>query len=239
MDAEELIEVGLTKNQAKVYLEVMVCPEQTGGEIAKKLSIDRSFAYNVLSSLIDKGLITYITKQDKRLFYPSDPENLLNEIEEEKNKISKLVDKLKLIEKQKKLKRSVKIYEGKSGLKAYVRNFLNTDSFVTFGGGGNLKILEVLKYTYPQYLKEFNRKKIEGKLITSPQNKDIAKNLYKNSNVKIKNINGLKSEVNFTIFKDNLAIYSAEKKPFVIIIEDKNIANCLKQYFDKLWQFIN
>ena len=49
MKSEQLTEIGLTKNQAKVYLEILKTPEQTGGEISKKLSIDRSFAYGILA----------------------------------------------------------------------------------------------------------------------------------------------------------------------------------------------
>ena len=39
--------------------------------------------------------------------------------------------------------------------------------------------------------------------------------------------------MSFTIFKDNLAIYSAEEKPFVIIIDNNNIAESLNQYFNR------
>ncbi len=48
-----------------------------------------------------------------------------------------------------------------------------------------------------------------------------------------KTFNGLKSGVNFTMSNNKLAIYSAEDKPFVIIIENKNIVNALKDYFVK------
>lgn len=236
MEAKDLLDAGLTENQAKVYLEVLKTPGQTGGSISKKVSIDRSFVYNILDSLTDKGLVSHIVKERNRLYYPSDPENLLKEIEEKKNRVSIAVEKLKSIKEQTKSEQSVKVYEGKAGLKAYIRDFLESDSFETLGGGGNLKILEALKYEYPHYLKEFNKKKIKGKLITSPQNKKIMKKIYLKSKVEIKTFEGLKSGVNFTIFKDKLAIYSAEEKPFVIIIEDKNIAQALKDYFNGIWR---
>ena len=237
MEAKELISVGLTKNQAEAYLEILKHPGQSGGEIAKTISIDRSFVYSIINSLIDKGLISYITKSKVRLYYPADPENLLKEIEEKRNKINKIVQELKSLKEQKKSEKSVLVYEGKAGLKAYIRDFLKSDSFETLGGGGNLKILEALKYEYPHYLEEFNKKKIRGKLITSPKNKNIMSEVYKNSKVEIKTFDGLESGVSFTIFKNKLAIYSAEEKPFVIIIENENIASALKNYFDKTWNF--
>jgi len=237
VDAKELIEAGLTRHQAEVYLEVIKHPGQSGGKISKTLSIDRSFAYNVLSSLIDKGLVSHITKEKVRLFYPANPENLLKEIDEKRDKVEKIVKDLKLIKEQTSPEKSVLVYEGKAGLKAYVRDFLESDSFETLGGGGNLKILEALKYDYPNYLKEFNKKRIRGKLITSPPNQKIMTKIYPPSRVQIKTFKKLKSDVSFTIFQDKLAIYSAEEKPFVIIIENKNIIAALKDYFEKLWMY--
>ena len=48
MDIKELTELGLTENQARVYLSLLREPEQTAPELAKKLSIDGSFAYSIL-----------------------------------------------------------------------------------------------------------------------------------------------------------------------------------------------
>lgn len=238
MEAEDLISAGLTKNQAEVYLEILKHPEQSGGEIAKALSIDRSFVYSIINSLIDKGLVSYITKGKVRLYYSADPENLLKAIDEKRNNVNKIVQELKSLKEQTKSEKSVLVYEGKAGLKAYIRDFLEANSFETLGGGGNLKILEALKYEYPHYLNEFNKKKIRGKLITSPKNKKIMSDIYKNSRVEIKTFEGLESGVSFTIFKNKLAIYSAEEKPFVIMIENENIAKALKTYFDKTWNFV-
>jgi len=235
MDVQELMETGLTNNQASVYLEILKHPGQTAGEISKILSIDRSFVYSIITSLVDKGLVNHIVKAQKRIYFSSDPENLLKDLDEKRNKINSVVEKLKLLKEKNRDEISVNVYEGKSGLKAYIRDFLDCDSFETFGGGSNLKILEVLKYDYPHYLKEFNAKKIKGKLITSPKNKKTMNDIYKNSNVEIKIFEDLQSEINFTIFENKMAIYSTEEKPFVIIIQNEKISKALRTFFNKTW----
>lgn len=240
MEPEELVESGLTLNQATVYLELLKRPEQSGGQIAKKTSIDRSFVYGILNSLIDKGLVVYITRGNTRLFSPSNPENLLKEVEEKRTKIEKIVTNLKEVRQEPQSQKSVQIYEGKSGLKAYIRDLITSD-FITFGGGGNLgiqAILDTLKYDYPHYLKELNKRGVSGKLITSSTNKKFCEKVFKNSRLKIKTLQRLKSNVSITISKDKLAIYSAEEKPFVIVIEDKKISNMFRDYFDSLWELI-
>jgi len=235
MHTKELVEIGLTKNQAKAYLALIKEPGQNPGGLAKRLSIDRSFLYGILNSLIDKGLVSYATKENKRVYYASDPENLLKEIEEKKRKTFEVVRKLKTIEQETKEKRQVRVYEGKSGLKAYVRDILDSTHIDILGGGGKLEVLETLKSDFPHFLRQLKKKKIKGRLLTSTKNKKKMKELYQNSKVSIKTLEGLKSEVNFAIFKKKIAIYVAEEKPFVVIIEDKKIADALKKYFDILW----
>jgi len=236
MDPEELIEIGFTLNQATVYLELIRNPGQSGGQIAKKISIDRSFVYGILNSLMDKGFVTYNVKGRKRLFYPSDPENLLKDIEEKRIKAQKTITRLKQIKQEDKSEILVRTYEGKAGLRAYVREILKADSFCTFGGGGKLAILDVLKYDFPHYSKEFKKKKIKGKLITSKENKELLQKVFGNSDIEVKTLLKQKNDVNFIIFKNKLSIYSAEDKPYVIVIEGKKISNALQSYFDSLWE---
>jgi sugar-specific transcriptional regulator TrmB len=237
MEAEELINIGLTKNQAITYLEILKHPGQSAGKIAKNLSIDRSFTYGIINSLIDKGLVNYTTKENAKLYYTSDPENLLKDIEEKKNKIKGIVEELKNIKGQTNSEKSVFVYEGRAGLKAFAKDILDSNNILTIGGGGNLKIFEALEYEYPHYLKEIKEKQIKGKLITSEKNKKTLNKSYENSKVEIKSFEGLESGVSFSIYKNKLAIYCAEEKPYVIIIENEDISKALKAYFNKTWNF--
>jgi len=241
MEPEELVESGLTLNQATVYLELLKHPEQSGGQIAKKIGIDRSFVYGILNSLIDKGLVVYVTKGNARLFSHSNPENLLKEVDEKRLKIKKIVTSLKEIKQSPQSQISVQVYEGKDGLKAFIRDLIESDSFVTFGGGGKFGIaslLETLKYEYPHYLKEFKNKKINGKLITSPKNQELCRKAFEQYPLKIKTLPSLNSNVSITIANNKVAIYSAEEKPYVIVIEDKNTSNMFRDYFDNLWELL-
>ena len=52
---EKLMEFGLTRQEATVYLALVVSGTQTGYEVAKQTGISRSNAYNALAGLVDKG----------------------------------------------------------------------------------------------------------------------------------------------------------------------------------------
>ncbi len=238
MDIKQLGELGLTENQARVYVELLKNPAQNPSSISRKLSIDRSFIYSILESLITKGLVSYSIESNKKIFYASNPEYLLKDLEEKRLKTIKIIEELKKIKKEDSKDELAKIYEGKSGFKEYIRQFLDSKSFLTLGGGANTEFLDLLKFEYPHYLAELNKKKIKGKLITSQDNKKIMSKIYGNSDIKIKTLKSLNTDVNFTIFDNKLAIWSVKEKPFIMIINRKSVSQSLGKYFKELWDRI-
>ena len=197
--------------------------------------MERSFVYNVLAALANKGLISHIFQENVKVFYPTDPESLLKESEERKGRIMGIVEELKKIKGEKKVERVVLVYNGKAGLKVFMRDLLECSSFLSLGGGGLYNIFDVLKNEFPHYLKIFDEKNTKGKIITSPENEENMKKTYLHLNMKIKTMDGLNNSVCFTLFCDKLAIYSLEDKPYVIMIEDKNVADTLAEYFNQVW----
>jgi len=236
MEPKDLIYAGLTRNQAKVYLKIIKEPAMSGGQIAKGMSMDRSFVYSVLASLSNKGLINHIFQDNVKLFYPTDPESLLKDSEEKKERIMDIVEELKKIKGTAKPERVVLVYNGKAGLKVYMRDLLKCKTFSSLSGGGLYNIFDLLKNEFPHYLKVFDEKKIKGKIITSPENLANMKKTYNHLNIRIKTMEGLNNSVCFTLFGDKLAIYSLEDRPYVIIIEDKSVADTLTAYFNNVWE---
>jgi len=238
MEIQELVDLGLTENQARIYIELLKKPAQNPGSLSKKLSIDRSFIYNILDSLILKGLVSYSIESNKKVFLASDPSCLLKELEEKRLKTLKVIGDLQKLNQESEQGELAKIYQGKSGFKWYVRQLLDSDSFFTMGGGANTEFLELLKFEYPHYLKELNKKKIKGKLITSQKNKSKMLKLYNKSDVHIKILKNLNTDVNFSMFNNKLAIWSVKDNPFVIMINRKDISKALEKYFTELWDKI-
>ena len=75
---ENLQKAGLPRNEAKVYLELLKQGELSANELSKKLGMDRTLTYGVINNLIEKGLINYIKRENKKIFRAEPPENLLN-----------------------------------------------------------------------------------------------------------------------------------------------------------------
>ena len=76
--------------------------------------------YYYLGKRSDFAISLYYGLENKTMFFPSDPVNLLKEIEEKRSKALSVIEKLNSIKPKALEEKSVKVYEGKAGLKVYV-----------------------------------------------------------------------------------------------------------------------
>ncbi len=225
---EKLKHSGLTGNEAKVYFELLKEDELSANDLAKRISMDRTLAYTVLNHLINKGLVKYMLKNNKKFFSAANPENLLNSIREKTAFIEDIIPQLKKIKKTTNDKQEVNVYEGKEGIRALGQLIMQHKQIFSFGATG--RAYDIL-YESPVLAKEMVKNGCSGKLITSHN--------YSKHPMKIKGFQmrylDIKSEATTTIFGDYVAIHIIKEKPLVIVIKNKPITNTYKSYFNVLW----
>jgi predicted DNA-binding transcriptional regulator len=112
-----LIESGLSKNEAKVYLALIDIGSATAGELSEKSRIHRTNVYDSLDRLIGKGIATYIFKNEVKYYQATEPENLLNLIKEKELHLSQILPELQLSKKLSKTKPRAEICEGMPAFK--------------------------------------------------------------------------------------------------------------------------
>ena len=227
---ERLRKAGLTGNEARVYAELLKKGSLSANDLAKKIGMDRTLAYTVLNHLIERGLVNYIIRKNKKFFESADPENLLNPVKEKEIYIKELLPELKKIEKTKEIIQEINIYEGKEGLRTLMREIMKSKSFCSFGATG--KAYETL-YEMPRLAEESIKKGFHARIILHPE-------LKKHEMVNIKNMEfkflEIRSEATTTIFDDKISIHLMKEKPLIIIIKNKEIAESYKNHFEILWE---
>jgi sugar-specific transcriptional regulator TrmB len=95
MDTKLLIKAGLTEGEIKVYLALLKLGLTTSGPIVNESGIAKSMVYPVLEKLIQKGLVSYIIKEKTKYFQASDPEKIIDFIEEKEKSLNKTKDEVK------------------------------------------------------------------------------------------------------------------------------------------------
>src|SRR3989344_2637700 len=84
---DQLQEIGLLKNEARVYSALLELGETTTEPIKKKTGITAAKVYETLYRLIGRGLVRFSVVNKKKHFQAVDPERLLDIIQEEQKRI--------------------------------------------------------------------------------------------------------------------------------------------------------
>ena len=69
-----LVDIGLKAKEADVYIAILSLGQGTASKIAKKARIVRTTAYDILSSLFNKGLVTLTGKEPKQEYVAESPD---------------------------------------------------------------------------------------------------------------------------------------------------------------------
>lgn len=120
-----LCDIGLNKNEAKVYMELMQIGPQPASIISNRVGINRSSLYSVLDLLLRKGLVSYMDNKKVRVFSANDPSSLVAFIDKEckkysfyRNQTLSLIPKIRDIQSVYNVKKSkYQIFDGLDSLK--------------------------------------------------------------------------------------------------------------------------
>lgn len=84
-----LEKIGLSKREATVYSALVETGQTTTGPLVKKTKIPGSKIYGVLDRLVSKGLVSIVTKGKTKHFSATNPERLVDYVEEKKKDLEK------------------------------------------------------------------------------------------------------------------------------------------------------
>ncbi|MBS3127573.1 hypothetical protein J4410_00325 [Candidatus Woesearchaeota archaeon] len=246
MDLQILQETGLTEGEAKVYLALLELGSATSGPIIEKSGISRSIIYQLLEKLIQKGLVSYITKEKTKYFQAAQPQKLLDFIEEREKQLQNNKKKVEQLLPELLLKQSIakqseaNLFEGFKGMMS-----VHEHTYEQLKSGEEYFFLgippEQPKHFHAYWNRDHTRRikaGIKCKLLFNPNtNKEILRNRngYKDCDARY-----MTEEINtpawFMGYKDVAVIGFASKNPITLEIRNKEIATSFKSYFDEFWK---
>jgi sugar-specific transcriptional regulator TrmB len=246
MDQEILKKLGFTQGEVKVYLSLLKLGNVTSGPIVDDSGISKSKVYEILERLTKKGIVSPITDEGVRHFQAVDPNRLLDiwnekkeEIDDLKNKLTQFMPQLEAQFNATKEKQEVNILRGYRGLKSVFHNILNSlnegDDYIIFCA---VEIPDTFKPFIDDWEKERVKKKINQRIIF---NENVLKSHVKKSiDYKYTQVKKIHPEFNtpavFNLYKNKTAILLWSKNPLAILIENEEITDSFKKYFEVLWK---
>jgi len=239
---EKLIKLGLSKNEATIYLFLLKNPNITTGLIIKETGISNSRVYESLNSLISKGLVNYTVQKDGKYFNASPPEKFLEKEEERKKQIEDLLPELKKLKEEKGFKTNTAVFEGFEGFKTAFKKIIDDcpkeETIYILGFSEQPYAKESLRiFLTNMNLKSQQKKQKLKILLDSSVKETLGKDREKEKYTEVKYMpKGYISPSAIDIFQDYVYIFLWEEKPFVFMIKNQRIAESFKQYFNFLWK---
>ena len=239
MDLDILRKIGLSEGEIKIYDALLEIGVTSINKIHKRVGIDRRNIYDILNKLMERGLVSYIEENGKRVFKISNPDKILSYIEEKKsnldevkNEVTKIIPAMQDIFHSTRTEMFAEIFKGAEGLKAVWDDLLNYDSIYWIGSG------LYIPNRFPAYWKEWNQRRIQKKvksyhLFRYEKRKEVDKKLFPASKFLPSEFSGNPTAT--VIYGDKVAQMLLGENISVFVIESKELAQNYKQYHQFLW----
>ena len=244
MYADIFQQLGLSKNEARIYEILLWHGESPVGKIADKSKVHRRNVYDSLRRLTEKGLVFEILQKRENIYQAVDPKKLTELIQEKQQLLDKIMPNLEMLYKGTPHKDEVYIYRGAEGWKNYMRDMLRIGEPAYFIGAKGGWLDERVKNFFPQFIKEAHKKKIEfHHLFDHEVKKDCSEILpYIGKNYKFLP-KGYSAPASVDIFGDHVNIISnihigglGEEISFTVIV-NKRVAQAFRLWFKFMWDF--
>lgn len=234
MDKADLMDLGLGKSEAEIYLALIRLGKSTSTELTKETGIHRSYIYDILEKLREKGLVSQIKEGGKQYFLPAEPERLKDYLNEKIDIFNRILPELNKLKKSKAEETSVEVYKGRQGLKILLNDMINeAKDYFAFGVIHYFEDERFISKTFvDQWLRRMNHKNVKERMILE---KGTHVSPTKNSEFRY-----LPKEYLFTssfiIYGDKVAIFVWEEPLLQILIKNKEIAKSYITQFNTLWK---
>ncbi len=233
---EALQAYGFSQKETQVYLTCLELGTTTANEIANRADINRSTTYDLLKALIEKGIASKVSRNNKTQFEVVGPEHLLSSLEERKQKLKIVYKQLKALQEKTVEKPDVRVFEGHAGIKTILDDILQT--------GGNIevishsKIFNAFGWYFPQFIKQKREHKVFSRVIqeVSKQTEELRRQDKKEER-ETRGLEGLTISSATFIYGETVAIIKLERDELIgIVIEDKVLSHDKREMFELLWK---
>ncbi len=240
MEMQELMntlgELNLSDKEANIYLTLLELGQSSVTRLSHKSKINRITTYHILSSLSNKGLVTSTTKDKIQNFQAVEPKRLIEILKEKQEKIESILPELENLRKSIGKRPSVELFEGTKGISALLDDTLNTkDEILSYG---NYEITKrLLEYQSLHFKKVRISRKIKLRAVINKIEDEFTKNIQWQKLTEVRIFKPLENVSTFVhIYGNKVSILTLKKELIGIVIDNEEVSNMHRFFFDMLWK---
>jgi sugar-specific transcriptional regulator TrmB len=240
MDTKILEEIGLAPSEIAVYTAMLKTGSVKVGVLIKEVALHRSRVYEAINRLIEKGLVSYVIKNNIKFFQASEPERLLSYIEEQKEKLTSKEEIIKKIlpelRKQTSLmpQAEAHVLYGKEGFKTMRKDVLKQKQPLYLIGAIGKE--DKLEYFFQNFDKLRVKSKIKMKVLYDYEVKGKAISRLELMETKFLS-KEYSTPVVINIYGDRVVnVLWQGEVPICFMIINKDIADSYRKWFEMMWK---
>ena len=237
----QLKKLGLSQQEAEVYVATLELGEGTVQEIARQAGIKRPTAYNIIENLRSRKLINVAIRGKKRKFIAAGTGELEAIIRERNEILQEIIPQIKVMGAlEGDIKPKVRLFEGLEGAKTYLQGTLDAKQ--------PIKAFVDFKVAYGfmgTYIDDYIKKRIKNKIpiqVIAPY-ESIGRGIQKKDKKELREVRlippkNFPIEIEMEIYGNHVGIISFSKKNLItVLIENKKIACSMRSIFDFAWEY--
>ncbi len=245
MNTEILEQIGLSRNEIKVYFALLELEQSSATPIVRKAGVPNSKVYPTLDKLIKKGLVSFVIKNNVKYFQASDPKHLIGilsdkekQIALQKTEIEELIPQIALKKSFGKNIQEANVYEGFEGMKSAFNNILSSlqkgEEYYVFTLGDELKTPQLIRF-----FRDYHKKRIEQEIKTRLiANENLRESFKTQHTYKEMRVRFTKQELptGIFIYADKVMTVVWGETPTAFVISSQNNALQYRKFFEETWE---
>ncbi|MFH1828772.1 MAG: helix-turn-helix domain-containing protein [Nanoarchaeota archaeon] len=228
---QTLQKLGLEEQEVKTYLALLDLGESTATKLAERTGLGRVHMYQIVNRLIERGLASYIVKNNVKYFSASDPEILLKDIQQKEQDLQKILPELKVRQKKLVPKTKVEIYRSREGINTILKMILKDEKpYFILGGAEEACTIFELENTI--FVKRAEKLKLLGKILARKKDKFF---ISKNEDYRFIPEHLISSTTQM-MWGNKTAIFVWSEPYYAVLIDNEEITKSNLATFNYLWK---
>ena len=237
---EELVNLDLSRRQAKVYLALLQLGSASAIELAKNTGFKHPTVYDVLDSLKEHNLISERQDGKRRCFTAENPENFKEKEARRQRSLENVLPSLLELYAAGPRHPVVRVYQDEEGVRSINEELLNVKSREYFYFGS---VQERFNINNEKYLREYCKRRIERGIWSNS-----IRNRWSENTVdymlpgahNLRRVRYLPQSIPETVaelflYDGKIAVHSTIKENYAVTIESRELFILLKTIWDCLW----
>ncbi|MDD5056039.1 MAG: helix-turn-helix domain-containing protein [Candidatus Peribacteraceae bacterium] len=233
--------IGLEEKEIEIYLAMLTLKSAKASDIARLAKQSRSHAYLMLRSLEQRGLVSEVDRGNILHFVAEPPESLVTYLENQEDEIRSLrtiaegaVPQLKSLTQPLVDRPHVTLLHGLQGMKQIYRSVLKNEFVGLFNAE---KMYEAFGENIVTKLFGKNER-LQGRdlLVDNDGAKRYTGEVMQDEEYQIRLLpKNITFGTDTIVYEDTVAMFSYDSERTIVRIENQNIANAFRSWFEVMW----